>query len=73
MADKYSCNSCGAISDTGYFYCEKCHRMHKEKKQKDNDKNECGDATKDTFISDREVLSNSSKEVINPDFKVKVS
>jgi len=31
MADEFSCNSCGKLTDTGYFYCEKCHRIHKNK------------------------------------------
>lgn len=33
MPDEFSCNSCGASSDTGYFYCEKCHKKHKEKEK----------------------------------------
>jgi len=71
MADEFSCNSCGELSDTGYFYCEKCHGMYKEQKRKDEDKNECGSEGKETFISDKEALSNLSKEVIHTDFKAK--
>ena len=70
MADEFSCNSCGKLTDTGYFYCENCHRMHKERKQKDNDKNECGNAALDTFISDR---GNINEEVIHTDLKAEVS
>lgn len=29
MVDNFTCNSCGDTTDTGYFYCEKCHRKHK--------------------------------------------
>ena len=29
----YTCNSCGREDDTGYFYCEKCHRKHKKPRQ----------------------------------------
>jgi predicted ATP-dependent serine protease len=38
MAQKFSCNSCGAVTDTGYFYCEKCHRIHKQKTKNQNSK-----------------------------------
>jgi len=70
MADEYSCNSCGELTDTGYFYCEKCRRIHKEKKRKDNDKTEGGSEGKETFISDR---GNINEGAINPSLKVKVS
>jgi len=50
MADEFNCNSCGILTDTGYFYCEKCHRMHKEQRQKDKDNNEAGGEEKDTLL-----------------------
>ncbi len=34
MSDEYTCNSCGALSNVGYFYCEVCHRLHKKEKHK---------------------------------------
>lgn len=38
-ADEFSCNFCGVLTDTGYFYCETCHKMHKEQKRnKENTK-----------------------------------
>jgi hypothetical protein len=40
MADEFNCNSCDRLTDTGYFYCEECHRMHKEQKRKDETQNQ---------------------------------
>lgn len=34
MTEEFNCNCCGVLTDTGYFYCEKCHRTIKEKEQK---------------------------------------
>jgi predicted ATP-dependent serine protease len=68
MADEFTCNSCGKLTDTGYFYCEKCHRIHKEQKQNDKDKSENGNATKEVYKSAREK---SSEETIHTDLKVK--
>lgn len=31
----YTCNSCGKEDDTGYFYCEECHRIQKNRHRKD--------------------------------------
>ena len=31
--EAYTCNSCGREADTGYFYCEECHRKHKKTRQ----------------------------------------
>ena len=31
--EDYTCNSCGREGDTGYFYCEECHREHKKTRQ----------------------------------------
>lgn len=36
----YTCNSCGKEADTGYFYCERCHRMHRRQKEKDKENNQ---------------------------------
>lgn len=33
MAEKLNCNSCGALTDAVYFYCEECHKKHKRKKE----------------------------------------
>lgn len=38
--DTYICNSCGREDDTGYFYCEECHRKHKRQKEKDKESNQ---------------------------------
>ena len=50
MADKFNCNSCGILTDTGYFYCEKCHRVHKEKFDKKEE-------SKAADVSEKEVLN----------------
>jgi dynactin complex subunit len=39
MADEFTCNKCGTVTDVGYFYCEKCHRIHKRKDEKHNEGN----------------------------------
>ena len=68
MADEYQCDHCKRMVDTIYFYrplCEKCYR-----EQKDNDKNECGNEVKGTFISDG---GNLGKEVIHTDLEAKPS
>jgi len=31
--EDYTCNSCGKEANTGYFYCEECHRKHKKPRQ----------------------------------------
>lgn len=46
MADEYNCNSCGKLTDIGYFYCENCHRMHKEQKRNKENTEESNSAEK---------------------------
>ncbi len=29
----YACNSCDKKTNTGYFYCEECHRKHRKTRQ----------------------------------------
>ena len=36
----YTCNSCGKEDDTGYFYCEECHRKHKKIRQENSEEKE---------------------------------
>jgi len=51
MADNYDdvCSLCGRAvnTDTLYYCCPECHKMHR--RQKDNDKNECDSVTKEAF------------------------
>jgi len=70
MADKFNCNDCGKLTDTGYFYCETCHRMHKEKKQKEQDNNKCGNEVLNNF---KPGLENLKKEAVHTDLEVKPS
>jgi len=61
MAEEFSCNCCGKLTDVGYFYCSECHRIHKEQKQKDKD-------SVKTSLCCSEILK---KEVIPTDSKAK--
>ena len=48
MVDRFTCNLCGKEMGTGYFYCEKCHSMHKKKRDEQIDKS--------PNMTDKEVL-----------------
>ena len=64
MSDKFNCNSCGALTDTGYFYCETCHRLHKVKRQ--TKKEEAKHAVPNTGSTVRDV-SDQEKQALQDD------
>jgi len=51
MSDEYSCNLCGKLTDIGYFYCEECHRMHREKRREKEEED------KDASVTEKEVFN----------------